>query len=62
MTTEPKHSVMTRPPKSLYKKLEAIAQNEKRPCGPQALFFIEAGIDAYLEANPELKQQLEATG
>jgi len=56
-----KHDVMIRPLKDLHAKLLAIAEAEHRDAGPQALKFVEDGIERYLAENPELARQLQAT-
>jgi hypothetical protein len=54
------HDVMVRPNLTTHRKLELIAAMENRRSGPQALKFVEEGIDRYLAENPELAKQLQA--
>lgn len=55
------HDVMIRPNKELHRQLAAIAEQEERKHGPQALQFVKEGVDRYLADNPELARQLQAT-
>ncbi len=53
------HDVMVRPANDIYRKLAFIAEVEKRNHGPQALKFVEEGINRYLEDNPHIAEQLQ---
>ena len=54
------HDVMVRPSKDLHRKLAAIAAHEKRKNGPQALQFVEEGVERYLAEHPHIAEQIQA--
>lgn len=54
------HDVMVRPSIDIYAKLTAIAAIERRSNGPQALKFVEEGINRYLAEHPCLAEQIES--